>query len=142
MIAEVFTRIFSADKVRPFAQGGPISNGRRPGHREDAWILDGKLELQHLAAVVGVEVPATTRAPILFGIALHRIFCVVVVNEPVALHYMQSRAVRRAEHVDHGKPTLLYPDGVDYQRIARIVADQMSIPGWRHLSGMRLVHVH
>ena len=47
--------VFGADMFRPIAQGAPPSYGRRPGHREDAFILDGELELQPLALVVGVD---------------------------------------------------------------------------------------
>jgi hypothetical protein len=53
----VFMRVFGADRFGPFAQRAqwaPISYGCRPGHREDAVILDRELELQPLALVIGV----------------------------------------------------------------------------------------
>src|SRR5216683_1716177 len=62
--AIVFMDVFAADEVRPRAHGGPIGDGRRPGHREDAFILDRKMELQHLAPVVGVEFPTPAGAEI------------------------------------------------------------------------------
>ena len=60
--------VFRADQVRPFAEGAPIGNHGRPWHGEDAWILDGEMELQHLAAVIGVET-VLTDSEILFGVA-------------------------------------------------------------------------
>src|SRR5439155_25299832 len=50
----IFMPVFGADQFRPWAHAGPISDGRRPRHREDALILDGKMQLQHLAAIIGV----------------------------------------------------------------------------------------
>src|SRR5258708_5946236 len=58
----VFMRVFGADiftsaSSAPIAdRGAPISYGRRPGHREDAFILDRELKLQVLAPIVGVAV--------------------------------------------------------------------------------------
>ena len=57
-LAGGFIDVFGADQVRPSAHGGPISDGRRPRHGEDAFILDREMELQHLAPVIGVEVRA------------------------------------------------------------------------------------
>src|ERR1700730_6638047 len=52
----VFLHIFRTDTFIPyFAQGTAISYGRRPGHREDAFILYGEFELQSFALVVGVD---------------------------------------------------------------------------------------
>jgi len=45
-------RIFSANKFCPFTEGTQISNGRRPGHRKDAFILDHELKLEPLALMV------------------------------------------------------------------------------------------
>src|SRR5215831_19686687 len=52
-------RILGAYQVRPRAHGGPVRDGRRPGHGEDVFVLDREMELQHLAPVVGVEFPAS-----------------------------------------------------------------------------------
>ena len=49
----------------------------------------------------GVRAPGG--AGILFVVAFQRVLGVVVIDEPIALHHVQSRAVRRAIHVDHGK---------------------------------------
>src|SRR5438874_7157559 len=51
---EVTMRGFGAHHFRPVAQRPPISYSRRPGHREDAWIVDRELELQPLPLVVRV----------------------------------------------------------------------------------------
>lgn len=40
----VFMRVLGADNFRPAARGAQISYGGRPGHREDAFILDRELE--------------------------------------------------------------------------------------------------
>src|ERR1700674_2826962 len=48
----VFTPVFGADPFRPFAQGAPIGYGRRPGHVEDAFILDREFELHPLAPIL------------------------------------------------------------------------------------------
>src|SRR5579871_3746247 len=50
--------IFGAYQVRPGAHGGPIRDGRGPGHRENVFVLDREMQLQHLTPVVGVEFPA------------------------------------------------------------------------------------
>jgi hypothetical protein len=42
------------NKFRPLVQGAPISHGRRPSHRKDAVILDGDVDLQAFAFVVGI----------------------------------------------------------------------------------------
>jgi hypothetical protein len=41
----IFMRVFGTDKFLGFVQRAPISDSRRPGHRENAFILDRKLEL-------------------------------------------------------------------------------------------------
>src|SRR5712664_1823399 len=66
-------RILGAYEVRPGADGRPVRDGRRPGHREDVFVLDGKMELQHLAPVVGVEFPAAAGAEIFFFVAFNRV---------------------------------------------------------------------
>jgi hypothetical protein len=48
----VHTRVVGAYRFRPFAKHPPIRYDRRPRHREDAFILDGELELQTVALIV------------------------------------------------------------------------------------------
>src|SRR5215467_10173305 len=55
---------------------------------------------------------------------------------------MQSLSEWRAVPIDHGKRSDLDPNGVDDQRVAFIMADRISIPGWRHIRRMRLVQAH
>src|ERR1051326_6049790 len=50
--------VLGANKLRPRINRRPVRNARRPGRREHAFILDGELHLQHLAALVRIEVPA------------------------------------------------------------------------------------
>src|SRR6516225_48545 len=65
--------VFGADHFAPWANIRPISDGRRPGRCEHTVILYGKVELQHLAAVVGIDFHGPRRGSgrdigILFGI--------------------------------------------------------------------------
>src|SRR5215813_8414552 len=56
----VFMRVFGADNLLPLSyQRAPIRFGRRPRHRENAFILDRKMKLKPLAPIVGVRCPAT-----------------------------------------------------------------------------------
>jgi hypothetical protein len=54
----VYMRVFGADifSAAPIVDRAPISYGRRPGRRENAFILDRELELQVFAPIVGVGV--------------------------------------------------------------------------------------
>ena len=53
----VFMRVFGADNLLPLCyQRAPIRFGRRPGHRENAFILDRKMKLKPPALVVGSAV--------------------------------------------------------------------------------------
>jgi hypothetical protein len=45
LFSAVLAGIFGADIFQPFAQRAPIGYGRRPGHREHAFILDRHLQL-------------------------------------------------------------------------------------------------
>src|ERR1700686_3954959 len=77
--------VFGADHFGPWAQIGPISDGRRPGRGEDAVILDRKAELQHLAPVVGIDLHGTRRGSrsdigVFFGVALQGVFGGVVID--------------------------------------------------------------
>ena len=58
-----------------------------------------KVELQHLAAVVGIDFHGPRRSSgrdigVLFGIALYGVLGVVVVDQAIALDHVQRRAVR------------------------------------------------
>jgi CRP-like cAMP-binding protein len=50
-----FPRVLGTDIFRDCTQGAPISHGCRPRHRENAFILDRKLKLEPLAAIIGVD---------------------------------------------------------------------------------------
>src|SRR5258706_2277648 len=84
-----FALVFGADELRPGIDGGPIGDGRGPGRGKDAFIFDRKMELQNLATVIGIEVPTTAGVGIFFGVAFHRVFGSVVIDEPVAFHHVQ-----------------------------------------------------
>src|SRR5215470_18316732 len=63
----------------------PISDGRRPGGSEDALVLYGKLELEPLSLVVGVNVHSNRNgreAEILGGDPLQRLFRGIIVEQP------------------------------------------------------------
>ena len=52
----IFSPVFGADELRPSVHGTPVRDGGRPGHLEDAVIIDRELEQQHLAPIAGVDV--------------------------------------------------------------------------------------
>src|SRR5262249_61426683 len=54
LIVIVFMPVFGADDFLPLARAAPISNGRGPGDREGALILDREVDLQIFAPVVAV----------------------------------------------------------------------------------------
>jgi hypothetical protein len=54
VLSVVFARVFGADEFRPLAHVAPIGDGGRPGHGEDAFVIDREMELQHRAPVIGV----------------------------------------------------------------------------------------
>src|SRR5262249_32145872 len=56
--------------------------------------------------------------------------------------HMQSLSEWRAVPIDHGKRSDLDPNGVDDQGAAFVMANRISIPGWRHIRRMRLVQAH
>src|ERR1700730_17409162 len=67
----VFMRVLGADDFRPITRRAQISYGGRPGHREDAIILDRELELKLFALMVGVRREGCD-ADILFSGPFHR----------------------------------------------------------------------
>src|SRR5215468_2494909 len=125
-------RIFGADSFRPFArkrypQTGSIDHGRRPWHREGAFILDRELELQVIGP--GVQIGdhsgvISHEAGILFRASLQCFLRGFVVDEPITFDYVQSLRVWSAELIDHGKWARLDSDGVDHQYIALIMAEE------------------
>src|SRR5258708_4967455 len=122
------------------------SYGRRPGHREDAFIFDRELELQVLASVAVVGCRACIGAPrgaqILPCVPFQSFFRSFVIDEPVAFHDVQSLGVGRAVKVHHGERPDFDSHGIYYQRVALVVANRIPIPGCRHLRGMWFVHAH
>src|SRR5215468_628921 len=79
----VFMRVFGADNLLPLCyERAPIRFGRRPGHRENAFILDRKMKLKPLALVVGVRCPATSGSLILYSAAILRYFGSFLINQP------------------------------------------------------------
>jgi hypothetical protein len=83
-------RIFDADKFRPFARRAPTRYGRRPGHREDAFILDRELELQSLVHIggVGCKAVASLDAANHSCAQFFRFFRGFVTDEPITFHHM------------------------------------------------------
>jgi hypothetical protein len=65
-----------------------------------------------------------------------------VAEQSVALHYVESWAMRRAVHVNHGKRPDLDAHGVNHQRAAFVVADRISLPARRHVRRMGLVQAY
>src|SRR5580700_10583582 len=55
LLVVVFMDVLGTGEFRPIAEGAPIGHGRRPRHGENASVLDGELELQPLALIVGVD---------------------------------------------------------------------------------------
>jgi len=130
--------VFGADMFRPFNQRAAIRYGRRPGHRKGACILDRELELQVLAP--NARVPGPQGDLILLCVPLHAFFRGFVIEQPISFDHVQSLRVWRAKPVDHGNRPDLEPDCVYYQRVTFVVADGISIPGRRNVTGMKLIH--
>src|SRR5215468_4327873 len=75
VLSRVPLNVFGADHFGPWTQVGPIRDGPRPGHGEDAGILDRKVELKHLTAVVGIDLHDTRRGS---GGDIGVLFCVAL----------------------------------------------------------------
>src|SRR5580692_602721 len=69
-----FPRVLGAGDLPPCFAAAPVGYGGRPGHREDAIILDRELELQQLAPVGVVGRRAGIGAPRRATILLHVAF--------------------------------------------------------------------
>src|SRR5262245_28436362 len=79
--------VLGADPFRPFAAVAQIDHDRGPGRSEGACVLDREMDLQVFVLVVGVI--RSGGPPILLGTSLHRVFRVVVIDQPMALHDVQ-----------------------------------------------------
>src|ERR1700730_13506776 len=100
------SRIFRADKFTPrYASSShrwaPISEGRRPRHCKNAFILDREFELQVLPPIVWVAVGEERnrirrKAKIFFCGSFQTFFRLFVVEQPITFHHLQSLRVRRA----------------------------------------------
>src|SRR5579883_313375 len=139
-------RILSANTFHHGAQCAAVSDRGGPGRGENAVILDRERKLQPLAAIGGVErragIAAATDEEVLLQASGLPFSCGRVINEPIALDDVHRRALRDTQIVHHGDGADLDPDGVDYQGVAFIMTDRISVPGWRHLRGMLLIHPH
>src|SRR5258708_31214892 len=141
----VFIRVFGTDTFRPVKEDAPIGFGRGPSCCEDALILDGELELQCLALIVGVGSPSfinSTAADILSAATLPCFPRGFAIDEPITFHHVQGLSVRRAVLIDGGKRPDLKSHGVDYHGVAFVVAHRVPIPGWRHLPRVRHIHAY
>src|SRR5262249_32975787 len=114
--------VFSTDNLWPRARPRYVSKRRGPRCREDTLILDRQLQLQELAAMAAENIAG--KQPILPYISLDCVLHVVVIAQPIAFDHMQSICIWRAEQVDHRiRPISPDADGVDYQRVALVMAD-------------------
>src|SRR5258708_32036948 len=75
LVVVVLARIFGTDRFRYLVGPRHISQGRGPGRREDAFILDRHMQLQELAAVLAEDI--AVKQPILFFISIECVFYVV-----------------------------------------------------------------
>src|SRR5258708_30179805 len=119
--------VFGANSFRPVGEAAPVSHGRGPRRREDAFVLDRELELQILAHMV--RVPDPLGELIFLCVSFQPLFRGFVIKQPISFDHVQSLCVWRAIPVDHGKRPDLDPDGVYYQRVAFIAAHGIAVPG-------------
>src|SRR6516164_4130659 len=141
----VFVRVFGADTFPPLFRAAPKRDGRRPGHRESAFIDYCEFHLQSLALVIWINshsVIGIVLFEMLFGSPFYCFYRALVIEQPVTFHQVQSLGEWRAKPVDHGKWADLDSHGVNHQRVAFVMANGISIPGWRHMRRMRLVQAH
>src|SRR5579871_6107 len=73
-----------------------MGDGRPPGRRKGALVLDRELKLQMLAAIIAVNREDLNTA-ILFRVPFQAVFRVLVVEQPVSLHDVEGGSVGRAE---------------------------------------------
>jgi CubicO group peptidase (beta-lactamase class C family) len=57
LIVIIFMAVFGADSFQPLAGAAPVGNGRSPGHREGALVLNREVDLQILAPIETEELP-------------------------------------------------------------------------------------
>src|SRR5437764_9400616 len=60
---------------------GPIGDRRRPGCREDAFILDSQMELQKFAPMIAIEDRTPAGEEIFFQVPCDRACGLVVIND-------------------------------------------------------------
>ena len=86
------TQILGADPFWPEGQATPISNHGRPGHCENAFVLDCKMELEPLALIIGINDQArkTSVLPQTPYLAFSRGF---VLDQPIAFDDVESASL-------------------------------------------------
>ena len=118
--------VFSANNFHPFLCGALISYCRRPGHHKDAFIFHCENKLQAFASVC--EIGSCVGSSGIFSLMLRATAALglFVIDQPIAFHYVQCRAVRGAVHIDHcERPIGFDPDRVDHQRVAFIMPNRI-----------------
>src|SRR5215471_15209710 len=141
----IFVRVFGADTFLPLFRAAPKRDGRRPGHPESAFIDNDEFHLQSFALVIWIDSHSVIRIVLLEMLFRGPFYCfyrALAIERPVTFHQVQSLCEWRAKPVDHGKWAALDSHGVDHHRVAFVVADGISIPGWRDMGRMRLVQTH
>src|SRR5262249_11441450 len=116
------TQVLGANEFpRPLARGTPIGHGRGPWRREDAIILDGKLQLKPFALVVRVDgqspVTSVGNVRVLLQAPLLSLSGGFRFDQPITLDDVQSRGLGRSVKIDHGERPDPDPYGVDHQRV-------------------------
>src|ERR1700691_6558891 len=135
-LSRVPLEVFGADKFLAFVEGAPKRYGRRPGGRENAFILNRDLDLQPLALVAWIDRRSIIRKSvvgILFCIPCYRFLRGLIIEQPVTLHQVQSLGVRRPVPVEHGEWADHDTHGVYHQRVAFVMADGVAVPRWRYV---------
>jgi len=119
--------VLGTDHFPPCLGSAAVSDGRRPGHREDAFVFDSELQLQVLAPVIVVGrrtcIGAGRGPQILPCVPFQSFFRSFVIEQAIAFDHMQSLGIGRPVKVDHRERPNFDSDGVDHQRVAFIVAD-------------------
>src|SRR5258708_1633029 len=79
---------------------------------------------------------------VLFGMTCNWFVRGFVMQQPMSFDDVQSRGLRRAEPVDHGKGPDFDPHRVYDQRVAFVMADGIPIPRRGYLRRMLRIHAH
>src|SRR6516165_9756311 len=100
------TQVLRADPFWPEGQATPISRDGRPGHRENAFVLDCEMKLESLALIIGINAHSGVSSARKMKVLLQTPYLVFsrgfVVDQPIAFHDVESVSKRRAEPVHHG----------------------------------------